>query len=236
MRTAVAVGRVYPREEPSLAIATARQLREVLPATEVLSEKLAGPSSLLAPQWDRLLVLDEVEDTERGPYQWFPAQIDRGKKGGQLSDWMELPWGAPYQIVLPGFHTAAESGLKRQAAGHEIFLSVCGLMAAGTRTALISRWRVAGQSTMSLMREFVQELPHESGTRAWQRSVQLLRATELDPQTEPRLSASLSDELITGDHPFFWAGYLLVDTGAAPQPSEDEPKDAEAEPVAEELP
>jgi tetratricopeptide (TPR) repeat protein len=222
MRTAVVAGRLFPRDEPALAMQTAERLGEALPATELLSDTLPGPSSLLSPHWDRLLVLDEVEDTERGPYRWAPAQVDRGQNGGLLSDWMELPWGAPYQVVLPGFHTAAENGLRRQANGQEIFLSVCGLMAAGTRTALLSRWRVGGQSTLDLMREFVQELPHEPGSRAWQRSVQLLRASELDPQSEPRVNAASGDELITGDHPFFWAGYLLVDTGAAPEPEVDE--------------
>ena len=74
---------------------------------------------------------------------------------------------------MPGFHTPAEYGLKKGGTGDEVFLTVCGLMASGSRTVLLSRWRVGGQSTVDLMREFVQELPHESAAAAWRRSVQL---------------------------------------------------------------
>ena len=47
-------------------------------------------------------------------------------------------------------------------------------MSTGVRTILISRWRPGGQSSFDLVREFAQELPHESPAAAWQRAVQLL--------------------------------------------------------------
>jgi hypothetical protein len=58
---------------------------------------------------------------------------------------------------------------------------------------------------------------------------------------EPRLAATGAAVELTGDAPFFWAGYLLVDLGRAvpaaarapaaapaakPVPSEDPPEDA----------
>ena len=42
--------------------------------------------------------------------------------------------------------------------GNEVFLSVCGLMANGARTMLLSRWRTGGQTSFDLVREFIQEL------------------------------------------------------------------------------
>jgi CHAT domain-containing protein len=96
-------------------------------------------------------------------------------------------------------------------------------LASGSRTVLVSRWRVGGQSTVELMREFVQELPHTSATAAWRRSVQLAADRVLDPAAEPRLKPSSAADGLKADHPFFWAGYLLIDTGAAP-PKEEEPK------------
>ncbi len=75
------------------------------------------------------------------------------------------------------------------------------------------------------MREFVQELPHESAASAWQRSVELARASELDPNAEPRVKASSADDVITADHPFFWAGYLLADTGYRPNKEDEPPAD-----------
>ena len=49
--------------------------------------------------------------------------------------------------MLPGFHTAAEDALKRMnrvLPGNDMFLAVCGLMANGSRTLLLSRWRTGG--------------------------------------------------------------------------------------------
>jgi CHAT domain-containing protein len=89
------------------------------------------------------------------------------------------------------------------------------LMASGSRSILLSRWPVAGQSAFDLVREYVQELPFVPATEAWQRSVQLVRTNPVVPELEPRLSSAGAVEL-TGEAPFFWAGYMLVDLGRAP--------------------
>jgi Arc/MetJ-type ribon-helix-helix transcriptional regulator len=153
-------------------------------------------------------------------------QIDRGRPGSTLSAWMSLPWGGPQQIVLPGFHTAAESALKRGSSGDELFTAVCGLMATGARTVLLSRWRTGGQTSYDLVREFVQELPYTSASEAWQRSVQLLMHDEVVLEREPRVKAEALDSGIQADHPFFWGAYLLVDTGSYPATHERRVKPA----------
>ena len=90
-------------------------------------------------------------------------------------------------------------------------------MSTGTRTVLISRWRPSGQLGHDLLREFVQELPHTNAANAWQRSVQIGMSNSLDPDREPRLKLPVDAPDLNGDHPFFWAAYLLVDY-AAPAP------------------
>ncbi len=47
--------------------------------------------------------------------------------------------------------------MKKQASdpGDEVFLAVCGLMANGARTILLSRWRTGGQTSVDLVREFL---------------------------------------------------------------------------------
>ena len=118
--------------------------------------------------------------------------------------------------------------------GEEVFLAVCGLMATGTRTILLSRWRVGGEIPTVLVREFAGELPRESASQAWQRAVDLARVEELDPSMEPRMKGSAKDGLVSADHPFFWSGYLLVDTGAEPRRNEAQqplPKDQRGPPA-----
>ena len=49
---------------------------------------------------------------------WLASRAaGRGKTGGTLADWLALPWGGPELIVLPGFHTAAEDGLRKPRRG-----------------------------------------------------------------------------------------------------------------------
>ena len=109
--------------------------------------------------------------------------------------------------------------------GNEIFLSLCGMMSTGTRTILLSRWRSGGQTSLDLVREFTQELPHTTPADAWQRAVQVVSNSTLKVEAEPRMKKSTaasnadSDAAQRATHPFFWAGYLLADTGSpAPQP------------------
>ena len=129
--------------------------------------------------------------------------------------WMTLPWGGPEWIVLPGFHTAAENGLRKgNAGGNDLFLATCGLMSTGVRTILISRWRPGGQSSFDLVREFAQELPHESPAAAWQRAVHLITRQPLEMEAEPRLKKTTTGaDPPLAEHPLFWAAYMLVDSG-----------------------
>ncbi len=216
--TAVVAGALFPRAAPEISDTAVTDLMAGLSRVTRLTDPLPAPSNLFATLCDRVVILHDMVDRARGPYDWSPLQIDRGKAGGTLDSWIALPWGAPQQVVMPGFHTAAEDGLKRRSTGNELFLTVTGLMATGTRTILLSRWRTGGQTSYDLVREFTQELPYSVAADAWQRSVQLVRAGELDLEREPRVKDQRLDRAPNADHPFFWSGYLLVDTGVQPLP------------------
>ncbi len=87
-------------------------------------------------------------------------------------------------------------------------------MSTGVRTILISRWRTGGQSSFDLVREFAQELPHSPPADCWQRAVELLIEQPLELDGEPRVKrGNTGAEPPLADHPFFWAGYMLVDSG-----------------------
>jgi hypothetical protein len=180
--------------------------------------------------WDRLIVLDDLDTRAASSLAWSPIPTDKGKFGTKLADWMTLPFGGPDQVVLPGFHTPAESGLKRGADGDEIFVTLCALMSTGTRTVLMTRWRTGGQTSIDLVREFVQELPRTAASNAWQRSVQLVMSSDIDPEREPRAKLSVTDDLLQAEHPLFWAGYLLADTGSTPLVDEPAPPAAVEKP------
>ena len=229
--TGVVVGRLYAKLEDEAARTTFAQIAKQVPGCVVLRAPLPAPSPIYATLLDRLIVLDDLAVTgDMGPYGWSPLPMDRGKAGGSLSDWLALPWGGPDEIILPGFHTASEESLKRVSRttpGNEVFLAVCGLMSSGARTILLSRWRSGGQTSLDLIREYVQELPHTTPSDAWQRAVLVVVSSSLNLETEPRIKRTTAEESPRANHPFFWAGYMLVDGGSnVAQPDAAQPPPA----------
>ncbi len=210
-RTAVVLGKLFPKDDSEVAQEQARDMQEIVTGLEVLPARLGADTGLLRTTWDRLLVLDDIDDTRAGGLSWSPGRVDEGRPGSTLGRWLAFPWGGPQQVLLPGFHTATESGLRKSGTGDEVFLAATTLMATGAETVLISRWRTGGQACFDLIREFLQEEPQATPAEAWQRSLQILRETELDPKAEPRVSPTKGAAPLSAAHPFFWAGYMLLD-------------------------
>lgn len=229
--TAVALGSLYPRDDTEVAEAAYQDLAQRVPGTlEMRKEaKLPVASSLMTGLVDRLVVYDDIVPV--GPYAWAPIPSD--KAAAPLAAWLSLPWKGPEEVILPGFHTPAENSFKKMniVPGSDMFLSVCGLMASGARTVLISRWRTAGLTSYELIREFTQELAHTSPADAWQRSVLLSTEAQLQPDREPRVQIPGGVKPPKAEHPFFWSSYLVVD---AARPAGDDDAAAEADPKAEE--
>jgi hypothetical protein len=221
-RTAIVAGKLLPRDDEAAVKQAMTSIASVAGDSLTLRNAPPASSALFAAALDRLVVMAESEDAPQ-PLAWSPMLYDANKPGGTLADWLQLPLAGIDQVVLPGFHTPAEYALKRGGSGEEMFLTICDLMASGCRTVLISRWRVGGQSTIDNVREFLQELPHEAAADAWRRSVLLGLERPLDPPAEGRVKPSPTVDGAKTDHPFFWAGYLLVDTGARPESDRPEP-------------
>ena len=220
----VVLGRLFPRDEDTVAEAAFEEIARAIPNSIALRDKPPAPGALYSSLFDRLIVLTEISAPGPG-FEWSPLQIDGKVPGGALTQWMALPFYGPEQVILPACRTSAERSLKagkHDVTGTDLFLSICGLMGSGARTVLISRWRTGGQTSVDLVREFAQELPHTTASDAWQRSVQLVSKSEVNVGAEPRLRLTPQQQAPKADHPFFWAGYLLADTGALPMTDEEE--------------
>ena len=228
--SAVVLGKMIPRDDEELSNQIYQRLKKTMPGTQALQQPLPTNSPLYASLFDRLVVLDEIDTRSSNAFNWSVLPMDKSRSLGSLSRWIPLPWRSPDQIILPGFHTAAETSLRGKTAGNdgdEVFLAMCGLMSTGARTVLISRWRTGGASAGNLMHEFTQELTHTTASEAWQRSIELSLDSVLDPTREPRIDDKIKIEgQLRANHPLFWAGYMLVDTGSPAKISEKEPVDA----------
>jgi len=238
--TAIVVGKLSAKMEDDVVENAIKELSKSLPGCVTLKMPLPASAPICANFIDRLVVLDELsQSAETDPYGWSPLPTERTKISGPLSEWFLLPRRGPDEVILPGYRSACESSLKKidasrrssrgaaaetLAPGNEIFLSLCGMMSTGTRTILLSRWRSGGQSSLDLVREFTQELPHTTPADAWQRAVQVVSNSSLNIEAEPRMKKPAGEHADSAavqraTHPFFWAGYLLVDSGSpAPKP------------------
>jgi hypothetical protein len=209
--------------------AVVESLASVVSGPVLLPSVLPEPDYLVGPLLDELVVLDDA-GLSGDAASWSPLPRSRGSSDSPDS-WFELPYGGPEQIVLAGFTTDAEQGLKgsrrtakRGAPGEEVFQTLCGLMGSGARTILLARWRTGGRTNLDLVREYAQELPNIPADEAWQRACWLAREAQLDASREPRLKRSdEATKMPTAEHPFFWAGYMLVDTGPRPIPEGQPP-------------
>jgi len=196
------------------------------------------PSPIVGSLVEILVVLDDIHLELSKPLGWSPLPLGRSAKRGSLSHWLTLPQFGPQRVILPAAHNLAERGgktSKRKSTnvppGTELFMASCGLMSTGAQTILLSSWRVGGDSTLELVREFLQELPYTNASAAWQRSVQLAMELPLNSEFEPRVKTDKDNPELSAAHPFFWSGYQLIDTGAAGEKAKPKP-DVPVKPAA----
>ena len=197
------------------------------------------PSPAIASLLDALVVLADVDASSPGSLRdgrhcrsTALRKPARSTSGSRCPAMARSAWCSRECTRWPNVAARRPAGAMHRPAGSDLFYASCGLMSAGAETVLLSRWRVGGQSTLDAVREFVQELPHAAAADAWQRSVQLLMAAPVDPGSEMRVKAGTDGADLVAKHPFFWAGYFVVDSGWRPE-QDGKPGGVPAEPVLE---
>jgi tetratricopeptide (TPR) repeat protein len=177
------------------------------------------PATLVASVFDGLVVLDDLGSMGSTTALLVPAASGRGSI--TLTDWLAPPQKRPGLVLLPGMQSALARGLEKGSLpprpGDDLFMPAIDLLAAGGRTALLARWRVGGRTTADLMTEFLRDVtptaadtPPPPASASWRRAVDVVTAEAPDPDREPRLKQG-EHPLTDARHPFFWAGYLLID-------------------------
>ncbi|MFN6192032.1 MAG: CHAT domain-containing protein [Planctomycetia bacterium] len=201
------------------------------------------PPAAVASLCESLVILDEL--TGDGPIAGRTLVAGIAAKGGvTFGDWLLPPRKRPRLVVLPGFQTAMAGGLAKMPprAGDDLFFAATDLLAAGARSAVVSRWRTGGKLAVDLVEEFIRDVsvvPADdavppSVAESWHRAVELVGAEQPDPAREPRLKQSPGAVLPDARHPFFWAGYAVIDCGTGKY--DDPPPQAQLPPQAKPLP
>ncbi len=94
-------GRLFSRETGDLLSTTAEQLKDQQPQSTILRRRLPYSTRYIASVWRELIVLDDIEGAQKEALGWSPGQIDQGKPGGALADWLALPWARPTSSCFP---------------------------------------------------------------------------------------------------------------------------------------
>ena len=200
-----------PRVDDEMSSQAYDELVAELPEAAKFDRQIRVPSNLLASVLDQLVIWSDIRQSRKGsPLEMMPMQIDQGKIGTTIEGWMSLPWFGPEHIVMPGFNSDGGIGTRSKQKGVDLFLTTCGLMAAGTRTILISRWRTGGANSLALTRNYAARLPKQSGSKALRESIAAASELELNYENEPRVRAKKSDPVLKAEHPIFWAGNMLL--------------------------
>ncbi|QDV56103.1 CHAT domain-containing protein [Rosistilla oblonga] len=208
--TGAIAGRFLSPTDAELNDQLSQELIDAVADTERLPGQANLPGALIAPRFGRVWVAAPIKPNPKAPLSVSPFAYDQSKPGGDLASWIRFPWGGPGELLMPGF----QSGISTAGGavnGDEMFMMACGLQASGAKQVLMSRWAVGGQSTASLLREYLGEVEFSSPLDSWRRSVVLLRNQELDPSTEPLLSdGDIKAGPASGSNPLFWSGYLMI--------------------------
>ncbi len=229
-RTGVHVGRMFRGDKPAVAERTLARLLEEVDGTAALVISPQGPPPALAASlYDTLAIFDEL--SAPGPVAAWPlVPSSSGQAGFSFDEWLASPRKRPQRVLLPGLQTAMAGGLDKLPArpGDDLFIAVTTLLAAGSHTALVGRWRTGGLVSVDLMAEFLRDLDvpgdaQQPIAERWRRAVDVVTAEQPDPEQEPRLRQVAKAVLPDARHPFFWAGYLLVDCGGGTYSDEPAP-------------
>ena len=227
--TTLIAGATFPRESSERVEAAVERFSNAISKTEATTaERMrAIPGSLYSARLRRLVVWEEVVADR---WNWAPVVLgSKPRPGNSVSAWIESPWGAPRLLVMPALRTPAENSLKNGGRGAELALAVLAMQASGADTMLLSRWRTGGRSAYDLSQEFVKNYENEPAADAWKHAATSLMTRDVVVEEEPRLKKlGRSDEVPRYSAPFWWAGYMLIDSGEAVEGDRLEEFDAAA--------
>ena len=189
----------------------------------------SGLFSSLVKQW---LVWGGLNIDRSEPLSFVP--IPPGFAQGanpSLNSWVAFPWRGPETVLLPGFQADAGNGLKNKLEGNDLFLSTCGLMAAGTDEILISRWNTGGDLSLKTGREYLQQRKTLAGSKALMEAKRFAKQQTITEESEPKLRLPRGTDQTTAKYPVFWSSTLVVQVPAAKAVAANAPA-ANADPPA----
>jgi len=220
--TAVQASLTYRNNSLEQTIESLDRVKTAIKDAVFLSQKGSKvPVSISASLADTLVIFDELSADGKITDRPLIA-AHAGRPGMSFRDWLAPPYKVARCAVLTGLQTQVSGGLNKPTdrPGSDLFMTAMDLVATGTDTAIISRWNVGGRTAIDLGIEFIKDRQRETLSNtslpaavSWQRAVDIVTEEQPEFDREPRIKITNSVIPQNAKHPFFWAGYTLIDCG-----------------------
>ncbi len=219
-RSAFFVGEISDQVDAKTTSDILAPLQQANPSINAFPEKLDVPSAYFGSVCDEFVVwIGMGKIPSGGPWAMDLVQKDRGTAGSDLASWLKLPWTGPTQVVLPFFESAGARGVPSKNAGDDLFLTTMGMLAAGTKTIMISRWSTGGKSGLDFAKVYWEKSRTASAMEAIFAAEQAMLEMPVDFDRESKVKKAKDPAVTKSINPLFWAGYFVVDVPSTADPN-----------------
>lgn len=201
------------RDEDAWAANSTTALREAWPQLTTIEGGRVSTQSV-GPLVHAMIYLNEI----RQPLWPAPWTAPENKKDGylklDLERWIGYPNVGPEFLYVAGGNSAIVDGIKGNLVGEELEYYTTMLMASGCQSMVLPRWRPGGHVPYDLPAAMLKRMPASTTAVAMREAIQEIRKAPLDLTKQTRLRSSRGEAPTNADHPFWWAGQMVVDRGS----------------------
>lgn len=206
-------GKIDIRDEADWAANSTTALRQAWPQLTTIEAGRVSTQSV-GNLVHAMIYLNEIRQP-LWPAPWTAAE---NKKDGylqlDLERWLGYPNVGPEFLYVAGGNSAIVDGIKGNFVGEELEYYTTLLMAAGCQSMVLPRWRSGGHVPYDLPAALLKRMPASTTAVAMREAIQEIRKAPLDLTKQTRLRSSRGEAPTNADHPFWWAGQMVVDRGS----------------------
>jgi hypothetical protein len=218
-RLAAYVGQIDHRDDTQLASDMQVGLRQSWPTAELIDGE-NWPIQQMASLVDALVYLQEI----RQPLWPGPWEGSKNKRESHLSldldQWRQDQ--GPEILIVAGGNTAIADGFRGNPTGLELEYYSTLLLTAGCKSVVLPRWRCGGNVPYDIHLALIRRMSGMPMALALQQSIIEARSGQLGT-VQPRLRTTPKETELSADHPFWWAGQMVISRSASKKGSDKEP-------------
>lgn len=206
-------GKIDLRDEDDWAADSTTALRGAWPQLTTV-EGGQVPTQSVGTLVNAMIYLHEIKQP-LWPAPWSgPANKKDGYLQLDLDRWIGYPNVGPEFLYVAGGNSAIVDGIKGNLVGEELEFYSTLLMAAGCQSMVLPRWRAGGHVPYDLPAAVLKRMSESTTAVAMREAILEIRKAPLDVARQTRLRNARGEAPTTADHPFWWAGQMVIDRGS----------------------